>query len=265
MSESPSKQFPYPELPQGNAIRLLLLSPGNFSDPIVCTLSSVHFSSKPKYTALSYTWDDQNASQAALLISAPPPTRSTFTILINGHRFAVRRNLHLALLHLRSATHPLTLWVDAICINQKDLKERSHQVAIMAFVYNQAEVVISWLGAKKYRDGNDLIDQMQEEWTSGKTKTFAAWRAGEVGIKYSGNPSRDELNHIETNPYWSRIWVIQEVCLARQLVFAYGSSLWHYNDVKDWRFLKSSWEELGEKMQGDEAQTEEESTGEEAA
>lgn len=37
-------------------------------------------------------------------------------------------------------------WVDAICINQEDLEERSAQVQIMPQIYSKASCVIVWLG-----------------------------------------------------------------------------------------------------------------------
>jgi hypothetical protein len=64
------ESFPYPPLPAGvDAIRILTVEPGDFADPLVCTLTSVPFSSKPKYVALSYTWGPSYPDNAALPIS----------------------------------------------------------------------------------------------------------------------------------------------------------------------------------------------------
>jgi len=50
----------YPQLPSGvDAIRILTLEPArSFSCPLICNLSPAAFSTKPKYVALSYTWED---------------------------------------------------------------------------------------------------------------------------------------------------------------------------------------------------------------
>ena len=44
------------------------------------------------------------------------------------------------------------LWVDAICISQKDNDEKGPQVALMAQLYRNAESVLVWLGV-----GNSVI------------------------------------------------------------------------------------------------------------
>lgn len=86
------------------------------------------------YIALSYTWGDPG---------------TTDTIMINGQRFEVTRNLYLALHQLRESTFFATgikLWVDAICINQKDTRERSLQVQRMRDIYIQAFHTFAWVG-----------------------------------------------------------------------------------------------------------------------
>jgi hypothetical protein len=58
----------------------------------------------------------------------------------------VTRNCGLALGYLRKTDSTWVLWIDAICINQEDDKERGHQVAIMRDVYSRAIEVLIWLG-----------------------------------------------------------------------------------------------------------------------
>ena len=55
-------------------------------------------------------------------------------------------NLESALRHLRHESEELVIWVDALCINQKDLAEKNSQVQKMASVFRQAKMVICWLG-----------------------------------------------------------------------------------------------------------------------
>jgi hypothetical protein len=40
-------------------------------------------------------------------------------------------------------------WYDALCINQADLAERSHQVGIMRQIYEKADRVVIWLGVER--------------------------------------------------------------------------------------------------------------------
>lgn len=93
-------------------IRLLTLQPSlDFSADIECTISHDAID-QAKYTALSYTWGSVEDKQF---------------ISLNGHRFSVTKNLFLALQDLRGSEH-LKIWIDAICINQEDVDERTNQV-----------------------------------------------------------------------------------------------------------------------------------------
>ncbi|KAK3901582.1 heterokaryon incompatibility, partial [Staphylotrichum tortipilum] len=38
------------------------------------------------------------------------------------------------------------LWIDAICINQTDVVEKSHQIGLMARIYSQSTIMLMWLG-----------------------------------------------------------------------------------------------------------------------
>ncbi|KAH8725333.1 heterokaryon incompatibility protein-domain-containing protein, partial [Phaeosphaeriaceae sp. PMI808] len=112
-------------------IRLLILRPGSFDDPIHCQLKQVSLSAEHAYDALSYVWG--NASD-------------TSPISLNGTPHHITKNLEIALRYLRHRESPKVLWVDAICINQSDINERNHQVQQMADIYSQAQRVIGWLG-----------------------------------------------------------------------------------------------------------------------
>jgi hypothetical protein len=83
------------------------------------------------YEALSYVWGDPKD---------PVP------IKVGQDDLTVTRNLHAALLHLRYRYFERILWVDAICIDQENLRERGEQVQSMAKIYGSANRVVVWLG-----------------------------------------------------------------------------------------------------------------------
>jgi hypothetical protein len=41
----------------------------------------------------------------------------------------------------------MTLWADAICINQEDLQERKQQLGLMGSIFSNAKYVIAWFGS----------------------------------------------------------------------------------------------------------------------
>jgi hypothetical protein len=87
------------------------------------------------FHALSWRWGDEDDGKYAI------------TIKRNGNlsKKRVSKTLGLALKYLRLKGDRV-LWIDAICIDQKNLEERSFQVSLMSLVYTGANEVCVWLG-----------------------------------------------------------------------------------------------------------------------
>jgi hypothetical protein len=121
-----------PLLHDEKTIRLLVLLPGGPGDVIYINILKVnHIDDGPTYSALSYTWGD------------PSPVH---LIRCNDALLGIAENLFVALNTLRSQDEAITLWVDAICINQTDPDERKHQVRLMGAIYSEALKVLVWTG-----------------------------------------------------------------------------------------------------------------------
>ncbi|KAK4246557.1 heterokaryon incompatibility protein-domain-containing protein [Corynascus novoguineensis] len=112
-------------------IRLLRLLPGRFDDPIKCYLEHESLASAPCYDALSYAWGDATQTLPIMLDDAPYP---------------ITTNLEAALRYLRDPQGVLSLWVDAVCVNQLDIKERNTQVPRMRDIFERAGRTVVWLG-----------------------------------------------------------------------------------------------------------------------
>ncbi|KAH8743660.1 heterokaryon incompatibility protein-domain-containing protein [Hyaloscypha finlandica] len=113
--------------PSSRRIRLLTLAPCSGSSQIRWELKPYLLDQSPKYEALSYTWGD-------------PTTKGT--IIINERPLLVARNLLEAMQNLCHEQTGFTIWIDAICINQGNIKERNHQVGLMKDIYQNASRVI---------------------------------------------------------------------------------------------------------------------------
>jgi hypothetical protein len=136
---------------------LLTILPGRLGKRIESKLETVNLDENPHYQALSYVWG----------VTSPPSE-----ILCNNRILHVTPNLGAALQQLRQLEREARrsrlrdyftrnkhkakafakgrrIWIDAICINQADLKERSHQVSFMKDIYQGAHAVIVWLGEKR--------------------------------------------------------------------------------------------------------------------
>ncbi|KAF4956368.1 hypothetical protein FGADI_3945 [Fusarium gaditjirri] len=128
--------------PSKQEIRLIELSTDTGGGILACKLlpAMLLADACKQYLVLSYCAGD--------------PTE-TKDILVNGVKCNVFANLHHALVLARrywirsSSQNPLRLWVDQLCINQHDLKERSHQVGFMRDIYQGAERTLACLSTTK--------------------------------------------------------------------------------------------------------------------
>ncbi|PVH83426.1 HET-domain-containing protein, partial [Cadophora sp. DSE1049] len=124
----------YSPLQFPDEIRLLILQPARsrVDSPPKWQMKHARLSENPQYEALSYVWDQASYEEERNASSQ--------------EGFAT--NLSRALRHLRRVDEPggRVLWIDALCVNQKDTNERNHQVTQMGEIYSHAENVIVWLG-----------------------------------------------------------------------------------------------------------------------
>ena len=200
----------YTCLPNTDSIRLLRLHGTSFEDdPVHCTLlvHGLHDPCRPIFEAFSYTWADSqgNSSLCENIFVGPQ-----YNVL------PVTKNCLAALRCFRTAADRL-LWVDAICINQFDLKERSHQVSLMRDVYTSAARVLTYLGDMDELLG-DLIGQPPYDPSqhSNYYKISAA-----------------DMSAVLRLPYFSRIWVIQEVLLNETATLTVGKHTLHWQQFRE--------------------------------
>lgn len=232
-----------------------------------CELIHCVLDKAPRYVALSYCWGDSG---------------DTNEISLDGVSIPVTKSLHSALLHIRKQESTV-LWVDAVCINQKDEKEKSRQVQMMRDIYRHARNVIVWLGPADPRtdEAMDYLaalgarakacymgenNQMQESQWEKLARMPPSYRdkglmpdgnhafvhvknpqdqpsAGAPGLTFllsdlnqiyydiSGRHDNrmlfpvPALERLFTLPWWSRIWVLQEITVADVVEFRCGNKV----------------------------------------
>ncbi|KAK2048435.1 hypothetical protein LZ31DRAFT_448188, partial [Colletotrichum somersetense] len=125
------KKYRYSPLTLNREIRLLKLHAGEGLKELSGELVNATLDETPPFTAISYAW------------GAPQPRKA---ILCSGLEMDIGPSLHSALLHLRDPADDTLLWVDALCINQKDVPELNQQVRMMGDIYAAACITAIWLG-----------------------------------------------------------------------------------------------------------------------
>lgn len=198
-----------------NEIRVVTLHPGDFSADLHVSIHTVPLTleNPPIYEALSYAW---GTTENPVEVKVGPSRDDTL---------AITQNLAIALPYLRYENRIRTLWIDAICINQQDLRERSSQVKIMGDIFRLADRVNVWLGTEKDNSAQVLeilsnlsseikVNFAQRTMAPASSGSTPHWSDTTILFPYS----HDELDNIDIllhRSWFSRLWVWQEILLAR--------------------------------------------------
>ena len=226
--------------PVSKQIRLLKLHSGTEVEDIECHLEHVSLEDNPEFTALSYVWGDLT---------------DTRTIYLHNVPFPVTKNLHSALRSIRSHTpdEMSILWVDALCINQQDLAERSCQVSLMQLIYSQAKHTIVWFGL-----GNDLskravrlITEMTNTFNREDNDLFnKPQMASAKVLRAAVHPlthlvdrleAWEALGYLINLPWWSRVWVAQEIKLSKDPILLWGENTLRWIECQEAMVMITVW------------------------
>jgi hypothetical protein len=214
-----SSQSIYTQGPLNNRnFRLLYIHPAiDEHHDLVCSCFPFDIGDAPAYEALSYVWG---------LPQQP------HEILCNGKVIRIQPSLSDALKRLRLPRTARVIWADAICINQGDNAEKSHQVPLMGSIYSRAERVVVWLGP-----GDPSVTQTafnvlryisrachQYDLENGIDHKYTKQRHYAVRLPenvFSPAVCTD-LEKLFEVPRFSRIWCVQEIRLARDALIFLG-------------------------------------------
>lgn len=234
------KYSPISSLGQHPEIRIVDLEPGLEHDTIKIQLRQCQLiDSMGSYVALSYTWGN---------------ALKTHSARVSSKTLGITQNLHSALVRLRLADKPRSLWIDAICINQEDSTEKSQQIPLMPRIYSSSSSTVVWLG----EDSEDLDGQLSFDFFRWAPYLLHTWLTDEIyklesyddddetlmlffnrgdwrkaaqspGRQYSNNM----LQRFFRRPWFTRRWVIQEVYAAPEVEFVCGSAVISYKELMD--------------------------------
>ncbi|OCL04594.1 HET-domain-containing protein, partial [Glonium stellatum] len=208
--------------------------PGKDNDELDLELVVHYLMCPPEYDALSYCWGTD-----APTVKVEFPADGEFVTTL------IRPNLAAAIRRLRLPDRARFVWVDAICINQTDDKEKSLQIPKMATIYERATRVCVWLGEEKDDSAlalsfikNDMLDLGQIDALVNEKGTERAWTA---------------LSKLMRRPWFSRRWIIQEIVYAKEAILYCGNDAIDWTDFADAVTLFADYEiqwKLASRMKG---------------
>jgi hypothetical protein len=194
-----------------HVIRLIRILPAQFSPDVKaslairCEMHQFNVTDCPAYIALSYFWGDPSW---------------TYPILINNGVSQVRPNLFYFLMFARKTVETSEFyWIDALCIDQENLDERSQYLAQMKDIYESARTVVIWLGAGV--EGAEGSFEVMDIYTD----------IGDLGFGGLSNRPKKPLDVAMLNgllyqhPYWGRGWILQEASTPQAQCHSLRSSM----------------------------------------
>jgi hypothetical protein len=217
---------------QSKKIRVLHLLPGYGRSRIECRLEvqDLHHGIDE---ALSYVWGKREDQKC---------------IWVDNKPFRITCNLYEILVALRRSSTTRTLWIDAICINQSDLDEKSHQVHLMGEIYSNAKIVVVWLSGrtpdlKPTHDPYDILAPLPPDFEKEGINQYDIVSI----LKWVHQLPRDSpiedhlvalalvthwLNIIMSFEWWERVWTIQEAVLSQNHpIFVLGEYQFSFGDI----------------------------------
>ncbi|KAH0420689.1 heterokaryon incompatibility protein [Colletotrichum camelliae] len=201
-------------------IRLLHILPGRADELLELGLSSVSLSANPTYAALSYCWGPQDDLQ---------------DVKIEGTPFQISHHLHGCLLSLRQPDESLSIWVDAICINQQSNQEKNTQVPLMKDIYKSAAQMFVWMGQASQGLGLifNSIQNLAERQVPVKIESIEQVAKELLGA--SPEEAEQAFHEFVDLSWFRRTWIIQELALPRSgPIFVCGHRRAPWTNLKRW-------------------------------
>jgi Fe-S cluster biosynthesis and repair protein YggX len=242
--EESEEEFIYTELEDSSHIRLLILHRKDRTDAINCTLFEVSKDTRTIYEAVSYTWGD--ASQQN-------------NIRVNGRRLSIPRSAYKILETRSSIWRPRVLWIDSICINQRDESEKVGQIKLMGQIYKEAyQVSICMQPPNNSQWATRQASMIPTSDLSISTSEVAEYLEAMLAHYMVDRVANFDIEHIQKgqailqtyglqtqqplwiafqsllrNAWFDRVWVVQEVALASIIRVYYGKIEIQWKSIVD--------------------------------
>lgn len=200
--------------------RLLTVHASSGHVTIRATLTTQSLIEKPHYETVSYCWGDASIRG---------------NIILNDHLFDLPASTENTLRRMRYDDTDRVLWIDAICINQTDIDERSHQVAMMDSIYRSGVRNLIWLGEAEPCHADDAVIVFNAVWqgilsvTGGDGDISSSVQDGQRNrIRLVDSPIVESdfdfrpILRVFQKPWFARLWVIQEAALSASNICLFG-------------------------------------------
>ncbi|KAF2250393.1 HET-domain-containing protein [Trematosphaeria pertusa] len=173
------------------------------------------------YTALSYVWGAPQFNE---------------TIQVGDDSIKITTSLACALQHLRSEKQSVFLWVDQICINQADAKDKEQQIPLMGLVYSHATNTLIWLGDEGDDDAALAFETLHRAYSAVQYAEQAVTPAdfARLSLPNANDAAWREVRQLFRRPWFTRLWTIQEAVLSLRIFVKCGKVTESWDDFASW-------------------------------
>ncbi|KXX78121.1 Heterokaryon incompatibility protein 6, OR allele [Madurella mycetomatis] len=211
-----SVEYRYKPLKGFRDVRLFELFPENEGNSLRGAIKEMPLDSCGRYRALSYRWGSE---------------LKPYHIETEQGLLPVTASLYAALKRLESPSQSVMLWVDAICIDQQNKKEKVVQLRLMREIYEKATRVCAWIGdesGNSHQAIKTLIqittaDRAPKPWPASLPRIPESWT--DQKCPPENDPIWCDIDTLFEREWFTRAWILQEVILAADVDVYCGQ--WH--------------------------------------
>ena len=198
-----------------NQIRICSIRPGPADSKLEVDLCTIDLDEHDiQYSCLSYAWGEKD---------------QTSSISLNDHQHLIHHNLYLQLLRLRANGVTQHFWVDALCINQTDLREQGVQVGMMGRIFSGANRVVLCVdegGLSVLVNPTDeqvitlqaAIQELSNDSHLDSLSIFAPQHTAQTRDLPLYSNAASQFWRIVSSSYFTRCWTVQEIVLAKDAI-----------------------------------------------
>jgi hypothetical protein len=179
------------------------------------------------YTALSYVWGIPIFDQ---------------TIHFADRSIAITSSLASALHRLRSNKDSHFFWIDQVCIDQPNTREKEQQIPLMGLIYTHATNTVIWLGDDDDQDPGLAFKVMEHIY--GRLQMSDVKITPDDFARLVFPPAKDRswraIQQLLQRSWLFRLWTIQEAVLSKHLFVQCGTVAVCWDDLAVWCYTLNS-------------------------
>lgn len=206
-------------------IRLFTLFPGDGIERVQGMVWTTTSKMAGPYNTLSYVWG--------------PEKQPMHVLRTPSGDLRIKDALYTALLSLRSKREPLTLWIDALCINQSDTNEKIQQITLLPETFQRSSCTLAFIGGEEEnREAIQMLMQVRarmilgpssKEWPGDLPRCAPLWE--DRGMPFPDDQIWGNVAVLFSNTWFRRAWIVQEAVIARKLKLVFGKTRLDWNHL----------------------------------